>query len=92
MSLAAAAADLIREIGSGTVNDILPEMEGCTRAQVVKALQNAAREGLIECDGRGAKKKGAGVGRGTQIPATYRAIRNAPVRRVSTVFELGARL
>lgn len=64
---------LIEELGSGTVDDLMPEMEGYTRRQIIKALGNAAYEGHISCDGYAGSRKGPG-GVGAK-PATYRAIR-----------------
>ena len=87
MSLAKTAAALIEEIGTGTVEDILPDMEDCTRAQVIKALQNARLEKLIECEGPGPRMSS---GRGSK-PATYRAIRKTYVRpTVASVWDLAA--
>ena len=75
MSATRQAAALIEELGAGTVDDILPDMGGLTRKQVLRALCNAATLDLIECDG---KKQRAGVHGG--VPCTYRA-KKAPVQR-----------
>jgi hypothetical protein len=87
MSLIQLAADLIRERGHGTVDDILPEMDGYSRDQVIKALNNATQYGLISCDGRGPRRKGAGIGKSTTQPATFRAAERQ-YTRISSVFDL----
>lgn len=84
MSATKAVAALIEELGSGTVDDILADMPGHTRQQVISALQRAAWAGLITCDGPAAR-----VRRGSK-PGTYRAKPPAvtPTRAVRSVFEL----
>ncbi|MBA3773856.1 MAG: hypothetical protein H0X13_15600 [Ramlibacter sp.] len=73
MSATRQAATLIAQRGSGTVDAILPEMQGYSRDQVLRALKAAAERGLITCDGN---KQTPGVHGGT--PATYRAIVRRP--------------
>jgi len=84
MSLTTRAAALVIEAGAATADDILPKMAPATRPQVLRALKAALDRGLIDSDGW------AGPSHGGSKPATYRAIRKAPVRRVSFVFELAA--
>jgi hypothetical protein len=78
---------LIEERGSGTVDDLMPELEGVTRGQAIRALINAARAGRIACDGRKFQR-----GRRGTVPATYRVI-IPPVhqRPANSVWEWGAR-
>ena len=85
MSITQAVAHAVILRGEATVDDILPDLD-CTRDQALRALRNAKDLGLIGHDGW------TGPSHGGSKPSTYRAIRNTPVRRVSTVFELGARL
>ena len=71
MSATRQAAALIEERRSGTVDDILPDMDGLTRKQALKALDNAVYNKLIVCDGvRPPRRKGEGRG---SKPAIYRA-------------------
>lgn len=86
MSQYARAAAVIEERGHGTVDDILPELEGMTRKQAIRALINAARHGLLTCDGRT-----FAIGRRGTVPAIYRPAVKTYGRPVSSVWELGAR-
>jgi predicted enzyme involved in methoxymalonyl-ACP biosynthesis len=84
MSAIQTVTALIEEIGAGTVDDILADMEGYTRRQVIKALDNAAYAGLITCDGYAGARKGPGA-RGS-LPATYRAIKKTQSRPAASVW------
>jgi hypothetical protein len=57
-NLIAIVTDIIRELGSGTADDVLPECEGFTRDQVMQALQNAKHNGYLASEGRQPKPKG----------------------------------
>jgi hypothetical protein len=94
MSLRQQVATLIDEIGPGTVDDIMPEIKGYTRAQVVKALHNAAQIGLISCDGRGKilRNQTNQAWQGSR-PGPYRSGRKAPAgvpKAPNSVFQLSA--
>ena len=85
MSAIQTVTALIEELGCGTVDDLMPEMEGYTRTQVIAALQNAANAGLITCDGYAGARKGHGA-RGA-LPSTYRAIvKQARARPAASVW------
>lgn len=81
MSATQEVVRLIERKGSATVDDLLPDMEGYTRAQVLNALSWAQYRGLIESAGL-PRKKGEGVGRRTGLPATYRAVKKPIVASV----------
>lgn len=76
---------LIEELGCGTVEDLMPEMDGYTRQQVIKALGNAAYAGLIRCDGYAGSRRGPGAS-GAR-PSTYRAIVKTHARPVASVWQ-----
>jgi hypothetical protein len=85
MSMIQEVTMLIEERGSGTVDDILPECDGATRAQVAKALSNAVRYGHLTSDG--ASKRG---GAGGSAPAVFRPVKKPEptyTRRVASVWE-----
>lgn len=89
MSAIRLVTELIDERGSGTVDDLMPEIDGYTRQQVLNALQNAAAIGLITCDGRRPPQKGSRLAK----PGTYRTKKTEPTMRrrpVSSVWQLGA--
>lgn len=81
MSIVQDAANLIAARGCATVDDILPDMPGCTRAQVIQALQWARYQGLLERDEL-RRKSGDGAGRGTALPCLYRPRRKPMVSSV----------
>lgn len=85
MSAIQEVAELIDERGSGTVDDILPELE-MTRKQAIKALQNARLYKLIACDGRAPRAGQTHLG---SKPATYRTLKVEKYRpRISSVWDL----
>lgn len=51
-SLPATVAKLVEEMGQATAEDLLPKLEGFNREQVMQALKNAKRRGMVECGGR----------------------------------------
>lgn len=79
MSATQLVSALVEEMGHATVDDLMPEMEGYTRQQVLSALSNAVQTDLLECDGPG-PRRGIGGGRGS-LPATYRPKRATEQRR-----------
>jgi predicted transcriptional regulator len=93
MSITQEAADALNDIGSGTVEDVMRELECYTRDQVRRALNNAATTGLIKSDGRYAQPgrrehRATGKDRGAR-PTIYRAIVTQQTSRpVSSVFQL----
>lgn len=98
MSMAAEAAALVQERGAATVDDILPDMKGYTRVQVLRALKDARYAGLIDSDGWQPPTSGGtrlanrphratGQPRGSK-PTTYRAIKKTARPRVSSVWDL----
>ena len=63
MSLTSDVAEAVARKGSATVDDLLPEMGHCTRAQVLDALKNARSRGLVHTLGwksRTGRSGGAG--------------------------------
>lgn len=79
MSLTQSVAGLIVKRGSGTVDDILPDL-CCTRSQALRALKAAKATGLIDSDGW------TGPRHGGSLPATYRAIKKK-TRPAASVWE-----
>ena len=67
MSLTAAVVAIVKERGAVTVDQI--RMEGYDREQVMQALKNARKRGLIESDG--IEGGGRGIGR---LPGVYRPV------------------
>lgn len=103
MALREAVAEVVIQMGQGSVDDILPGFPGFTREQLVKALHNASRLGFIYCKGRKSRK---GIPVGSNCAATYYPMPNAVERMqaaakrnekprlpmVSSVFELATPL
>ena len=90
MSLVSEVVALIEEREAATVDDLLPDLEGYTRAQVMTALDYATTRRLITCDGpRGPKGL---KGRGGSLPGVYRRKPQAASRLgVRSVWELAQR-
>lgn len=82
MSIAAEAAALVKQRGAANVDDLMPDMPGYTRSQVLRALKTALDAGLIDSDGW------TGPSHGGSKPATYRAIKKTSNPRVASVWEL----
>lgn len=66
MSLPKMVTELVKERGRATADDLLPKLEGFTRAQVMQALKNARKRGLLDSEG---PRWGGRVGR---LPGVYR--------------------
>lgn len=91
MSLTQLVIDLIEDRGGETtVDDLMPEIKGHTRAQVMQALRNARFTKLIRI-----VHIGRGLGRGGKAPGIYAPMIYEPrpqestTRPVSSVFQLG---
>lgn len=91
MSLMTLLVDLIQERGQATVDDLMPEIEGYSRQQVLDALKNAAYRKRLDCitGRRGAGRKGG-------LPGIYKlaeeeVARRAPpvLPRINSVWQLG---
>lgn len=52
MSLLHTVTAIVKRDGKASVEDILREVEGVTRQQVLAALNNARQKGLVHCIGR----------------------------------------
>lgn len=50
VSLTATVAEMVKERGRATVNDLAPVLPDFTRDQIIQALQNAKRLGQLNCD------------------------------------------
>lgn len=97
MSLRRSVAELVQEMGQATADDLVPLLQEYNRVQILKALHNACRVGMLTCDGRAPRR---GIERGGAAPATYRPaegppqMRKAPERKIharppNSAFELG---
>jgi hypothetical protein len=82
MSLVEQVIDLVERRGAATVDDLLPELSGYTRTQVISALNWARQTGRLSCDGLGPRRGRKGGG---SNPGTYRAV---PRPRINSVFAL----
>lgn len=51
MSLIRIVTEKVRQRGRASADDLLPELHGYTRAQVIAAFQNAQARGLVRCVG-----------------------------------------
>lgn len=82
MSLISRVTDLIADLGSATVDELLPYLEDYTRRQVINAMQNAASNGLVHVKAPAQRLGGV---RGS-APSRYfpgpGAGRKAPQRRI----------
>jgi hypothetical protein len=72
MSLTSRLVAMVNERGCATADDLLPECKGYTRAQVLKALQNAKTTGQIDSDGH-VPIRGESGRRGS-VCTTYRPV------------------
>lgn len=90
MSLRVLVAELVREMGSATVDELTERVDGYTRTQVGKALHNATLVKLVHCiraPRRGGPRYGSNPARyypGPIEDANYPA-------PVASVWELGER-
>lgn len=82
--------DLVEERGEATVDDLMPQIDGYSRKQVLDALKNAAYRNRLVCitGRRGAGRKEGG------LPGIYRiAEREKPAEpnlpRINSVWQLG---
>lgn len=66
MSLRATIIELVRELGSATVDELMPHMEEWSREQVLRAMQCARFERVLECD-----RNVGGSRKGGSKPARY---------------------
>lgn len=91
------AVDLVQQFGQACVEDILPECEGMTRAQAMKALDNAVHRGLLKSVGL-SDKLGTNGRRMTLYSPTGKVMPSRPlpprgeyghIGKVSSVFAMG---
>lgn len=88
MSLVQQVAQMVADRGEASADDLLPGLEGCTRNQVIRGLQNAASRGLVEAARH--RSGGHNIGR---LPSVYRPAKPKPtpmrIGPVASVFDLG---
>jgi hypothetical protein len=85
MTLYRIVADLVREYGPSTADDLMPRLDamdaGVTKVQVLQALRNAKRDGFVVTDGC----------RSINKPVTYYPAGEIPIKRVYTVRRIPAK-
>lgn len=88
MSLVQILARMVGEQGRADANRLTSELEGYSRKQVIRGLQNAAARDLIHCIGRSQEvgKHGKAVGVYAPGPKPKRKQMPAP-RRTASVWE-----
>lgn len=86
-SLRSTVVVLVGKQGSATADDLLSQLPGYSRRQILSALQNARYAGLLDCDG---PRLGGSTGR---MPGIYRPVNaGKPGRRaLASIWEMGAR-
>jgi hypothetical protein len=95
MNLMQLVVSIVEEDGSGTADTVLAQCPpGCTRRQVIAALQNARSTGLLTTAGYAGVPGGDGAKLAVYVPAPELPDTPPPYEprfpRVASVFDLGA--
>jgi hypothetical protein len=93
MSLMQSVCDLVEERPGSTIDDLLPELPGYSRAQVKQALNHSSFNGNLRCERQRAKGRGKGSNPGRYYAAGLKpAAKPFVIPNVAnSVWQLGSR-